>query len=114
MGLNRELIGLGFGLCFISFTFQQFLFIKDPNQTLSAFLKPCEKEECAYVGVKHMDYEIGRNRVITLALHTCWLPSSHQYTDVCFFSESNSIKKLVIVRGIKWTTVSKFCNFWNI
>lgn len=79
MGWNRELIGLGLGLCFIYFTFQQFLCIKDPNQTLPAFLTPCKKEECAYLGVKHMDYRIRRNKVITLALNTCWLPSSHQH-----------------------------------
>lgn len=79
MGWNRELIALGFSLCFIYFTFQQFLCIKDPNQTLPAFLTPCKKEERAYPGVKHMDYRRGRNRVITLALNTCWLPSSHQH-----------------------------------
>lgn len=101
MGWNRELIGLGFGLCFTYFTFQQFLCIKDPNHTLPAFLTPCRKEECAYLEVKRMDYRIGRNRVITLVLNTCWLPSSHQHTDVCFFCESHSIRKLGVVWGIK-------------
>lgn len=43
MGWNREIIGLGFGQCFIHFTLQQFLCIKDPNQTLPAFLSPCKK-----------------------------------------------------------------------
>lgn len=112
MGWNRQRIGLGFGLCFIYFTFQQFLCIKDPNQTLTAFLTPCKKkEECAYLEVKRMNYRIGTNRVITLVLNTCCLPSSHQYTDLCFFCESNSIRKLVAVWAIKWTTVSKFCSF---
>lgn len=40
MGWNRDVIGLGFGLSFIYFTFQQFLCIKNPNQTLPAFLTP--------------------------------------------------------------------------